>query len=75
MILGKMVIQLSKEPSQRLLKHVVSDPGCISVPHPLIMIPRFDVTCASLTTPAPVRLCASVCRTSSRMRHLQSASR
>ena len=32
MILGKMVIQLSKEPSQRLLKHVVSDPGCISVP-------------------------------------------
>ena len=24
MILGKMVIQLSKEPSQRLLKHVVS---------------------------------------------------
>ena len=26
MILGKMVIQLSKDPSQRLLKHVVSDP-------------------------------------------------
>ena len=25
MILGKMVIQLSKEPSQRLLKHVVSE--------------------------------------------------
>ena len=25
MILGKMVIQLSKDPSQRLLKHVVSD--------------------------------------------------
>ena len=32
--LGKMVIQLSedKEPSQRLLKHVVGDPGCIFYP-------------------------------------------
>ena len=32
MILGKMVIQLREEPSQRLLKHVVSDSGCILCP-------------------------------------------
>ena len=31
MILGKMVIQLSKEPSQRLLKHVVSSVCLCSV--------------------------------------------
>ena len=67
MILGKMVIQLSKEPSQRLLKHVVSVKIYAAskiFEYLKKYFLRCDATCACLTTPAPARRCVSVSPTS-----------
>ena len=59
MILGKMVIQLSKDPSQRLLKHVVSD----SIKCLLISLynPCYQVRCY-LRLSDNTRACEALCQ-------------
>ena len=60
MILGKMVIQLSKEPSQRLLKHVVSasTPAGPNIPDIILC---FQVRCY-LRLSDNTRACEALCQ-------------
>ena len=60
MILGKMVIQLSKEPSQRLLKHVVSARQQVPL-HISDIIPCFQVRCY-LRLSDNTRACEALCQ-------------